>query len=145
MSIAGAIKSFFEYEPPPLPPQRSAPDPGLTGPARPVIEVSVKLQREDVPKFRRTYTACLNRDVSIEVTYQTDDYLGRYPYGMLNQTGGRWVSFDPDKPAERILDRDLLPAVVAACAAFHGLDRAFIMEGTTEFTDEKGARWRRSA
>jgi hypothetical protein len=67
----------------------------------------------------------------------------RFDLGELTQPGGRWVMFDPKDPAEKILDRELVPLVIAACKEIFELDNAFMKSDPGEYIDEKGQTWKR--
>ena len=106
--------------------------------------IRAKPVREDAPKFRREYSAALTEGVKISVTMRTISGLGRYGSGELTQANGRWILFDPKRIADKILDPRLVPLVEAACEAIFDMDRDWLRTSTNEFTDEKGAVWRRA-
>jgi len=105
--------------------------------------IHVEDVRDDVPEFKRVYTATLgDRHIALKVTIHT--FCGsRFDQGELTQPGGRWVMFDPKDPAEKILDRELVPLVIVACKEIFQLDNAFMKSNPGEYTDEKGQTWRR--
>jgi hypothetical protein len=65
-------------------------------------------------------------------------------YTELDQPDGKWVFFDIDRPAEKIIDRDLVPSVIAACKKVRDMDRKFLADGPKEITDAYGHKWTRS-
>lgn len=64
---------------------------------------------------------------------------------QLNQRDGKWVVFDCDNVAEKIIDRDLVPKVEAACSSVHEIAKEYWKKHNDpgEFTDEKGRVWKR--
>jgi hypothetical protein len=60
----------------------------------------------------------------------------------LDQSDGKWVLFDLHAPADKILDRDLIPIVERYCADILKMDDAY-MGAAVEFTDKQGHVWRR--
>ena len=105
--------------------------------------ISIKTSREEKPEFERVYTAQVNSRVSLEVTMKWFIGSRRDASGILNQTGGKWVTFDPENPADRILDRDILPIVRGLCDTIFTLDAAYVKSDPSEFVDKAGNRWKR--
>lgn len=103
--------------------------------------ISVRDCRESPPEFEREYTCRLTRDVSVTITMET--FFDREASGILNQSDGRWVLFDPDQVADEILDPAILPKVEMVCRTVAEMDRQFMRTRADEFTDENGARWKR--
>ena len=81
----------------------------------------------------------------ITVTCRTFISRSRNRSGELTQPNGKWVLFDPDAVAEKILDPMLVPIIKEACAAIRKIDDDFIASRPGEFIDEDGCRWRRMA
>lgn len=106
-------------------------------------KVTVEARREAIPVFSRTYSARLDDRAHAEITMRTSSYFGRSGHGMLTQPGGKYVSFDPQAIAARILDPALVPLVEAFADHVFALDRQFMAEHGAEFIDEKGHVWRR--
>jgi hypothetical protein len=107
-----------------------------------VTDESMRIEnvREDAPAFKRIYKGHLDARCSITVTMKTS-YGSRYKSGELTQPNGRWVLFDPDEVADKILDPVLVPLVQSFCDAAEVQDKAFIQSDPREFSDEHGARW----
>jgi hypothetical protein len=103
--------------------------------------ITVKDIRADAPKFARSYTVKLDDRATLRVTIKS--FLGRYSSGELNQPNGRWVFFDPDRIADKILDPVLLPLVERYCKIIRDMDKEFMRGKPNEFTDENGTTWRR--
>ena len=93
------------------------------------------------PEFERVYSADLGNGKIIEVRYRT--YINRSNSGELDQPGGRYVLFDPDNVADKILDPALVPLVQARCDEIKQIDAAYIKSKPSEFIDEDGVKWRR--
>lgn len=77
----------------------------------------------------------------MKITYKT--FLGSVlRSGELDQ-GSKWVLFDPEYPADKILDRDILPAVQSKAALILAADKSFRSSRPTQYTDSDGVTWRR--
>jgi len=105
--------------------------------------VHVALEREDRPKFKCIYTAALPRGCKLKVALYTSYGGSRYDMSEITQANGKWVLFDVKAPADKILDRELLPDVEALCREILRLDRELLASDPSEFTDERGQTWRR--
>lgn len=104
--------------------------------------ISVKNVHADAPPFKRTYTTKLSDRASVEVTTKT--FIGsRMNSGELTQPNGRWLLFDPERIADKILDPVLVPLVEAFVKEVFELDKAFMASKPSEFTDDHGTTWRR--
>ena len=111
--------------------------------AAPSSAVAVKAVREERPQFSREYTAPLPGFRSMKITARTT--YGRRDFsGEITQPGGRWVLFDPERVADRILDPQLVPVVMEMCREIFRLDDAFMASKPSEFVDEGGTRWQRT-
>ncbi len=95
---------------------------------------------EDVPQFKRNYVAAVTDDVTITITMKTYSY-GRQSAGELRQSDNKYVWFDPERVADRILDHTLVPLIEDRIKAIFTLDREFIKSNPCQFTDEKGTKW----
>ena len=62
---------------------------------------------------------------------------------MLRQPNYRFISFDPDAIADRIIDPELVPLVKSFAETVFALDREFMRGAASEFRDEKGRLWQR--
>lgn len=95
------------------------------------------------PEFKRRYSARINDEVSMKVEIKSSHYGGTYDVSELDQRNGSWVLFDLNKPADKILDREILPRVQQLCSEIVEIDRKYRAALPDEFVDETGARWRR--
>jgi hypothetical protein len=96
----------------------------------------------DVPGFRREYSVRLNDKVSMKITSRW--FIGTViNKGELDQDDGKWVLFDPENPADKILDRELLPLVQSKCKAILAFDESFRDSKPSRFIDENGSTWQR--
>lgn len=120
--------------------------------AKPVIETStmnieIVPIKEDAPKFKRQYSALLTTKHSGTVRIKVKLYNGycnsRYDSSEITQKNGSWILFDVHKPADKIIDRELLPLVQEFCSKVLTLDREYCLNFPTSFTDEKGVVWER--
>ena len=104
--------------------------------------INVKDIREEKPRFKREYETKLDQRAECLVTAQT--FCGHRSFsGQLTQPNGRWVLFDPDRIADKILDSALVPLTEMFCQEVRKLDHLFIKSNPASFTDESGARWER--
>lgn len=106
-------------------------------------QYAVEVHREDAPKFKRTYSRRIHERATIYVSarnwmpgWRPVDYSGE-----LRQPNGKWVLFDPESIADKILDRELVPLVEAAVKEIIALDKAFRASKPSEFVDENGTKW----
>lgn len=108
--------------------------------------INIKDIPEDVPQFKREYTAQIHGRATIEVkiTIKTYNY-GSSKMGELTQPNGGWVFFDPDRVAEKILDPILVPQVQAVVDQVYELDKQYRHPGPNSFKDERGTTWVRAA
>lgn len=102
--------------------------------------VKVKSIREDRPMFGREYSMPLDHR-SVKVTARSSSGLGRWLSGELTQSNGRWVLFDPDAIADKILDPALVPLVEKACREIMAIDDEFMASRPRSFVDEGGVTW----
>jgi hypothetical protein len=51
------------------------------------------------------------------------------------------VFFDPEKPADKILDRDILPTVERLCTQVIAADHQWYDANPNEFIDVRGVKW----
>lgn len=104
--------------------------------------IAIKAIREDSPRFKREYTATLDNRASIKIEiYRAYGMLMKN--GTLTQPNGRWVLFEPDRIADKILDPILVPKVQARVDEIFQLDRNFRHNAPGEFVDESGTKWTR--
>ena len=109
---------------------------------RVVGDVTCWREREDQPQWKRSYKAAVPRGCTVTVSFRSYSF-GRCDSSEIRQSNGKWVSFDVKNPADKILDRELLPDVERLCEEILRLDREFILSAPNEFTDETGTRWSR--
>jgi hypothetical protein len=110
------------------------------------IHVSDGDDREDPPAFKRVYHVALlgeYRGFTVTVAMRTTMFGERTDMSEIRQPGGQWVLFDVKRPADKIIDRALLPQVLAVCDQVLSMDHAFIASKPSEFTDRTGVTWRR--
>lgn len=103
--------------------------------------ITILNAREDKPAHRRVYQARISDEVTIECEAYTLSFGGRSWRGELSQRNGDTVWFEPERPAKKILDRDLVPAIVARCEEMFAIDRAYMGSNLRQFKDETGAVW----
>jgi len=106
------------------------------------VQIDVQSVRQGAPEFRRMYSAQVNQDVRIKIEIYTS-FTGRAKWAELRQGDGRWVVFDPDRVAEKILDRAIVPLVQRHVDQIYTIDKEFIRSDPDEFTDKKGQKWKR--
>lgn len=117
-----------------------------------LFDVHVETVRNDPPEFKRIYktdlfyTAADGKKVKIylKITCRTTMFGDRnHSDGDLMQEDSRWVMFDPRNPAEKIIDRALVPLVIEACNQILEVDTVFINSKPAEFEDRQGVKWQR--
>lgn len=106
--------------------------------------IHIEDNRADRPEFKRTYTAKLDNRCSIKLEIRTG-YGDRYKSGELTQPDGRYVLFDPERVADKIIDPTLVPLVEDACREILTLDREYVASNPDRFTDEGGHIWVRQS
>ena len=101
--------------------------------------------QSSVPQFRREYRAKINDRASIIVWARSSwsKYRGheRYKYGQLVQPDGKYILFDPNAIAEKILDPILVPKIQLSVELIFAIDREFISGNPDSFIDESGTVW----
>lgn len=105
--------------------------------------VTVTDIKGDRPAFKREYRAQLSNGRSLLVTIKTSYGGDRYKSGELDQPGDKWVMFDPDAVADKIIDPILVPVVQKYCDQINAIDKQFRDSNPQEFVDEGGTHWRR--
>jgi hypothetical protein len=106
--------------------------------------VTFEVKREDVPSFKVVYECgTVGRGVDLKISARTTSYRDRVYGGELSQGWGKYVWFDAANPADKILDREILPEVQRLCALVIERDSAWIANGPKSFTDEGGTVWTR--
>ncbi|MBD9542981.1 hypothetical protein IB276_26400 [Ensifer sp. ENS04] len=110
------------------------------------VGISIALKPEDIPRFHRTYSKRLSNKAVCAIT-MSNYYIGsgRMSSGELTQPNGRWVLFDPERIADKILDPALVPLIEEFAKQVMALDREFMKNRPSEFVDESGVVWRRAA
>jgi len=106
--------------------------------------------------FDKVYHFQITSEVQMNVTSELTPWLqkcdffgcGRYALTFsdeLKQRDGKWIIFDCDDVAEKIIDRDLVPKVESACKSIHAIATEFWRQNNdpNEFTDRDGRIWRR--
>jgi hypothetical protein len=112
-------------------------------PVTSALAIAIESKPADRPRFERIYTAQLDARASIKIRMYTSYGGDRYSSAELDQPNGRWVTFDPDRVADKILDPLLVPIVEKYCAEIARQDKEFIASNPSEFTDESGTVWQR--
>lgn len=105
--------------------------------------IKITKHPQDRPRFKRLYNVDLNNRASMTITIYTLWKGTRTRNGQLTQPNGRWVLFDPDAVAEKILDPLLVPLIEQWVKKIYALDDEFISSRPNEFVDEDGISWRR--
>jgi len=61
----------------------------------------------------------------------------------MTQHNGRWIIFEPERIADKIVDPVLVPLVEQFVKEVFALDKAFTESDPSEFVDESGTTWRK--
>lgn len=142
MGLVSQLKWFFHINPdgnaiPQLPVQQQQ-----NTPPSPVFNISLSnAEREDPPKFVRKYRATIIRGITINVTCRTTMFGDRDISGELSQSISKWIFFNPNDIAEKILDPQLVPIVTDFVKVVSAMDREFVKTGCESFVDIKGRKW----
>lgn len=98
--------------------------------------------------YPTVYRSQISEDVSVEFSAHCalycDGFWGdnrRVFMGVLAQTDGKSVAFDPDDPADKILQIRLLPAVAEAYKQAQAMDAAYMKHPEAAFIDGQGRKW----
>ncbi len=113
------------------------------------VSQDLAIHVKDVPDFRREYRVHLgiNGDVMTVTARHNDwDWDGSHPRrleGIIEQPDGKFIAFDPDAPADKIIDRDLVPLVIDACKKIKAMDRKYMEDGAgpLQIVDAYGHTW----
>lgn len=110
-----------------------------------ITPTGIKIQEipADRPQFKRRYTAQVNDQVSLKIELYNGYGGGTYDMSELTQRNGKWVLFDAKSPADKILDREILPTVERLCEEVLQMDAAYRKSKPNEFIDKSGVKWRR--
>lgn len=119
------------------------------GKARPVVTIGIESKikvttiRGPKPQFERVYETTVGDGFRIRVVMKT--FIGdRGDYGStVTQKNGRYIFFQANEVADKIIDRELYPLVQAAVDEILAIDRAYMATHPSEFTDEAGVTWKR--
>jgi hypothetical protein len=104
-------------------------------------EIQVKNIPNDAPSFKREYKKALTNGRTITIKMRRGVFGGRYSNAQIRQENGSWVTFDVERIADKILDRQLVPLVQDAVKEILRMDADFIKSNPSEFVDETGQRW----
>ena len=103
--------------------------------------IEVKDVRPVPPEFKREYRKSLSDGRMITITMRSWLFGGRRSNGELTQANGRWVLFDIDRIADKIIDPQLVPLVEEAVRQIVAIDNEYMKSSPSEFTDSKGQHW----
>lgn len=106
--------------------------------------VQVKTVAEDAPTFKREYKVALTNGRSMTITIKNYGFNSGISYtGELDQPGGNWVLFHPQKVADKILDPAIVPVVQSYCDQIISTDAEWRKTKPDSFTDNEGHTWKR--
>lgn len=118
------------------------PQPGFT-----TSEPSLKQD----PTFVVTFSAPLSQGRSIKITARSMPWLRQYDLGdevefedEVRQADGKWVVFDCDAIADRIIDLDLVKELRSYCKIGHEMAKDYWKKrdySPDEFVDSTGQKW----
>jgi hypothetical protein len=110
------------------------------------LDVDISLSKEEPPKFERIYKKKFDNGIRIEIKARRSRFSRSISYtGELTQPDRRWVFFDPERVADKIIDRDLVPVVQSFCFNILAMDKEWRASSfSNEFIDEDNVRWIRS-
>lgn len=106
--------------------------------------INIKDIPESIPSFKKEYEGKLSNNAVINLSVRNAYYgKGRYWSGTLTQPNGTWIVFDPERVADKIIDRELVPLINDFVASAFALDADFIKGDPNAFVDERGQVWKR--
>jgi hypothetical protein len=97
---------------------------------------------EDQPEFKRDYEITVGKGIVVQIEMRTG-VCGRSDSSFIKQPNGKYIGFQANAVADRIIDRELYPLVQKAVDEILLLDHEFIKSKPLEFTDETGTTWKR--
>lgn len=97
---------------------------------------------QDRPEFRRIYKVTVGDGFMVEIELWSWIF-GRTDSSTVTQKNGKYISFDANAVADKIIDRELYPLVQDAVNRILAIDKAYIATKPSEFTDDQGKVWRR--
>lgn len=107
--------------------------------------VSIELSQEDRPAFERTYTCKIDGGFTVQITMRT--FLGQHSRqcwaATVTQRDGKKISYEPEAVADKIIDRELYPAVQACTDKILAMDKEFNKSLPASFQDQDGYVWER--
>lgn len=106
--------------------------------------LTVEVQRDKRPEFPRVYSVQLTPEVHMEISSKDYGFGSRSFRGELRQRSGSAVWFEPGNPADKILDRELLPHVQQWCRRIIQIDREAFQTKPLSFVDDTGQKWLRA-
>lgn len=114
-----------------------------------VAWVAHTIRERNGPEFRREYTAALPGERTLKIKcysrYQYNGHAERLVWiAEITQADGKYVFFTPDKIAEKILDKALVPFIVELSDAILEEDRRWWEAKPSRFVDASGVVWERS-
>jgi hypothetical protein len=116
--------------------------PALTGQRELSLPIKVTDVREDAPEFRRDYESVIVRGIKVKISVRRGFFRGSYyKSGELTQPNGKWVLFDPEDVADKILDPEILGEVERVCSDIIAMDNAWRSEPKRAFVDKNGQQW----
>lgn len=108
-----------------------------------VGQLHIQDVRQDRPEFQRVYTQKLDERATLIITAKW--FIGDvFITGELRQPGGRYVTFQLDEIAEKIIDPMLVPLVQQAVRNILKIDKEWRASRPNSFIDEAGDHWVRA-
>lgn len=100
------------------------------------------------PEFRRIYTVKIDYETTLRVTIYYRWWLYQHDPDIesnseLSQKDGKWVSFDKDNIADKILRPELVPEIEKYCSQISEMDATYRASDKNEFTDYRGVTWQK--
>lgn len=112
--------------------------------AAPLHDLTIKDIPDDAPDFRREYSTTIARGIVVTIEIRKGHGNETYTNGELRQPDRKYIFFDPDRPAEKIIDPVLLPEIEVVCREIAKVDSQWRARPILEFTDKAGQRWVRA-
>lgn len=107
----------------------------------PAFAITSTIVPEPLPEFQRIYSARIMRGIEIKLTIK-QFCGGMLRHGELTQPDGKWLLFEPERIADKIIDPILLPEVTRVVEEMMNADKKWRGSSISEFKNKNGETWK---